>query len=98
MELDALTGGRLDYSVFDINGKDGINEKDFVTIILNGENVVVAVSGLKSEVGIIQTPAVISAGAIEFKYAGGSSGDIAVIDEKGGDTSKQGRRSWRQLR
>lgn len=98
MELDALTGGRLDYSVFDINGKDGINEQDFVTIILNGENVLVAVSGLKSDVGIIQTPAVISAGAIEYKYAGGSSGDIAVINEKGGDTSKQGRRSWRQIR
>lgn len=98
MELSATTGGRLDYSVFDLDKDGNINEADFVTVTIGGQAVSVPVSGLKSNVGIIKTPAVISAGEVEYKFSGGSDGNITVIREKGSDSGVFGRRSWRQLR
>ncbi|WP_170799056.1 pilus assembly protein [Stutzerimonas stutzeri] len=88
MELDAWSGGRLAYPVFDVNGDGEINDLDLV----NGE----PVSGKKSRQGIIKTPAIISAGDIEYKFASGTAGGIDVTVEKGG--LNEGRLSWRQLR
>lgn len=98
MELDAIGGGRLEYSVFDVNDDTYIDNQDYITITVNGETLTIAVSGIQSNVGIIKTPAVIEAGALEYKYFGGSEGGIAVLREKGGDSDDFGRRSWRQLR
>lgn len=88
MELDAWSGGRLTYPVFDVNGDGVINELDLV----DGD----PMSGKKSRQGIIKTPAIISAGDIEYKFASGTAGGIDVTVEKGG--ANEGRLSWRQLR
>ncbi|WP_158269637.1 pilus assembly protein [Desulfonatronum sp. SC1] len=96
MELDSQTGGRLSYSVFDLNSDGQFNQADYVTIVIDGKEVSVPVSGLQSSVGIIKTPAIISAVDVEYKFFGGSSGDIESIKEKGSEVS--GRQSWRQLR
>ncbi|NKN33652.1 pilus assembly protein [Marichromatium bheemlicum] len=98
MELDLLTGGRLDESVFDVNGDEHFDQHDEVAAsnAFAITEATVAVSGRGSEVGITDTPSVISAGEIEYKHAGGSTGDLAVIREKGDLFS--GRQSWRQLR
>lgn len=84
MELDAFTGGNLNYAVLDTNGDGEFNSADQV------------VAGMRSREGIIKTPGIVSAGDTEYKYSGGSSGNILVITEKG--SSKEGRMSWRQLR
>jgi type IV pilus assembly protein PilY1 len=97
MELDALGGSRIASSVFDINGDGKIDSEDQVTVIIDGEEVTVAASGIKSTVGIVKTPAVIADGEIEYKYTGGSEGGIGVIREKGSESDLIGRRSWRQL-
>lgn len=90
MEVDAISGGRLAESVFDLN-KDGVfSDKDYVDGI--------PVSGLGSEQGIIKTPGIIEAGTNEYKYTTGSTGDIGVTSEKGGNANSKGRRSWIQLR
>lgn len=88
MELDAWSGGRLAYPVFDVNGDGVINDLDLV----DGD----PMSGKKSRQGIIKTPAIISAGDIEYKFASGTAGGIDVTVEKGG--ANEGRLSWRQLR
>lgn len=95
MELDALSGGRLKISVFDVNDDGTFSEADFITV--DGVDVPVPITGLKSTAGIIQTPAVITSDGIEYKYAAGSTGEVSVIREHGGVTGNQGRRSWRQL-
>lgn len=96
MELDALTGKRLDYAVFDVNGDGRIDSNDYVTIVVDGEEVRVPASGTRSESGIIKNPGIISAGEREFKYASSSSGEIEVTTEAGNPDG--GRHSWRQLR
>lgn len=96
MELEAVNGARLHYSVFDLNEDELFDENDFVEIEIDGETVQVPVSGLRSEVGIIKTPGIIAAGDREYKYTSGSTGEIGVTTEAGGDAG--GRQSWRQLR
>lgn len=54
------------------------------------------VGGRKSSIGIIKTPAFISAGDKWYLPAGGSTGDIDVTQLEGDGTV--GRHSWRQLR
>lgn len=103
MELDSLTGGRLDYSPFDFNGDMLFNIEDFVTVQILDEDsvsveVTVPVSGLKLDIGIGKTPAVISAGEAEYKFFSGSSGDVQVVTENPGDAAATGRQSWRELR
>jgi type IV pilus assembly protein PilY1 len=93
MEVDMVTGGRLDYSVFDVNKDTKFTNADNVNV---GGVGIVPVSGIKSAVGIIKTPGIVSAGEVEYKYAGGTSGGIMVTPEKG--DSGSGRQSWRQLR
>lgn len=96
MELNATTGGRLDYSVFDLDDNDLFNATDYVTVTVGGQTITVPVSSILSEVGIIKTPTVISAGEVEYKLASGTSGTIGVTKEKGGELSS-GRVSWREL-
>jgi type IV pilus assembly protein PilY1 len=106
MELDAVTGGRLDFSPFDFNGDDIFNTDDYVTVPDPDpeddsgaeEEIPVPVTGIQLDVGIAKTPAVISGGDKEYKYFSGSSGDMQVVTENPGDASVTGRQSWRQLR
>ncbi|HET7921446.1 MAG TPA: hypothetical protein VFM15_01690, partial [Gammaproteobacteria bacterium] len=98
MELDASTGSRLtDESPFDLDGNNKIDDSDLVTYTdTDGKEHVVAVSGKKSNVGIIKTPGIISAGEIQYKYYSGSTGKIGATTESAG-TSSGGRLSWQQL-
>lgn len=96
MELDAVSGARLAYSVFDLDADGLFNEGDYVEIEIDGETVRVPVSGQRSQVGIIKTPGIISAGDREYKYTSGSTGEIGVTAERG--STLGGRQSWRQLR
>ncbi|MHB1398644.1 MAG: pilus assembly protein [Trichloromonadaceae bacterium] len=100
MELDAVTGGRLEYSAFDIDKNKQFNEDDYVTLIEDGKAIKVPVSGLRQE-AIIATPGVVSQGEAgnydEIKYIAGPEGTLEALDEKGPPTLKPGRRSWRQL-
>jgi len=92
MELDAFTGGNLNYAVLDINGDGEFNSADKIVCAAGQCDP----GGLKSREGIIKTPGIVSAGDTEYKYSGGSSGNVLVITEKG--SVKEGRMSWRQLR
>lgn len=92
MEIDALTGGRLEEAVFDLDGNRLFNQGDYILV----DGVWIPASGMQSREGIIKTPAITSAGEVEYKYAGGSKGGIEVVTERGGD--RNGRQSWRQLR
>jgi type IV pilus assembly protein PilY1 len=103
MELDALTGNRLNETPFDLSGNGIISSEDMVKFIdTNGDGIInssdanTSVSGKKSTVGIIKTPGVVSAGTVEYKYTSGSSGSLESTTES---TSGAGtRQSWRQLR
>ena len=102
MELDALNGARLSESPFDLDDDGSINTNDYVQYDSDGDGDIdendewVPVSGKQSTVGIIKTPGVISTGPQEVKYTSGSSGNIEVTTESGGDNS--GRQSWIQIR
>lgn len=103
MELDAVSGGRLYITPFDINADGLFTSADLVSIldtnndgIIDGSDDQLVVSGKKSTIGIIKTPSVISAGTKEYKYTSGSSGGLEATTESAGLNS--GRQSWRQLR
>ncbi|HEX7964782.1 MAG TPA: PilC/PilY family type IV pilus protein [Gammaproteobacteria bacterium] len=100
MELDIDNGGRLDVSPFDTNGDGKVDGNDFVSVDLvddKGNTVTVSVpaSGKQSNVGIIKTPGIISAGTLEYKYYSGSTGAIGMTVESA--NSSGGRQSWQQL-
>lgn len=92
MELDAQNGGRLDYSAFDMNDDMFFTDGDFIEV----DGAHVPVSGLGQN-DIIEAPAIVSAGDVEYKFTAGSSGRVGVTREKGSNTSL-GRQSWRQLK
>lgn len=99
MELDALTGARLDEVAFDLNGDGSFSSEDKVTIT-DSSTISVVVSGVQSKVGLISTPNVISSGDREYKYNSGSSGKIQVTTESTGspnDSRGHGRTGWQQL-
>ncbi|SED42293.1 pilus assembly protein [Pseudomonas anguilliseptica] len=93
MEIDAFTGGSLNYSVLDVNNDGEFNNADKIAC---GSGLLCYAGGKRSPEGIIKTPGIVSAGKTEYKYSGGSSGNVLVVKEKG--SLKEGRMSWRQLR
>lgn len=98
MEMDALSGRRLDETPFDLNLDGEFDEADNVTVKLaTGDTVKVPVSARKSEQGIMPTPAILASDEKEYKYAPGSTGEIEVITENPG-VGDFGRQSWRQTR
>jgi len=96
IELDATTGARLSYSVFDLDQNNQFNTVDYVTVTISGNTFTVPVSALRSKVGIIKTPTVLSAGEREFKMASGTTGSVSSTSELGSITVT-GRASWREL-
>ena len=96
MEFAAVSGGRLDEPPLDINEDGQIDAGDYVTVTVGGTSYNVPVSGVRSREGIIDTPAVIGAGASEYKLASGTSGNLEVFRERG--LFDRARGSWRQLR
>lgn len=106
MEMDPFSGGRLDTTIYDANGDGNIDDADKVTVNINGTDVVVAVTGIESEEGIIQAPKILDddgdansdGTSTQVKVFSGSTGNLMFQEEKGGDLSAKGRQSWRQLR
>ncbi|MCF5907525.1 pilus assembly protein [Aeromonas veronii] len=96
MELDPISGARLTYSVFDVNGDGAVNDDDYVTIKDDaGNDIKVPVSGKQFD-ELTTTPSVVEDAEMERKYISGSSGNISVTLEEGaGDLG--GRQSWLQL-
>lgn len=97
MELNAYSGGRLNYSPFDINGDGEFDIEDNLNYNDNGTATSVPASGIKSEVGLVPSPAILDAGTKEYKYLPGTAGAIQKVVENPG-TNANGRQSWRQLR
>jgi len=95
-EVDAFSGARLTYSVFDFNADNLFNSGDYVTYTSGGSSVTSAASGKKlASEGLLKSPTVISAGEKEYKVGSGTAGGIVVVSEKG--TTGTPRTSWRQL-
>lgn len=105
MEMDAQTGSRLKETPFDLNDDGGFTAADFVTVIIDGVEVSVPVSGKKSKVGITETPGVLkSGGQAEYKYSSGTGSSDATVNpnlievtRENGGKNGSGRQSWRQL-
>ena len=97
LELAPLTGARLSYPVFDINGDGKIDSDDNQTVTINGKSVKLPVSG-KGFDEILTKAAFVEKidGTSELKYASGSSGSIKQTLEIISPNAK-GRQSWRQL-
>ncbi|MGQ3888170.1 pilus assembly protein [Legionella sp. CNM-1927-20] len=97
MELNANTGSRLNFNVFDLNQDGQFNSLDAVTITTpDGQQMTLTASGIKSEVGLTASPAILNAGTKEYKYLAGTSGSIQKVNENPGQ-QPTGRQSWRQL-
>ncbi|MDZ7585440.1 MAG: PilC/PilY family type IV pilus protein [Thiobacillus sp.] len=95
-ELDALTGARLAYSVFDYNGDGTFDASDYAAWTAAGlpPSNPVSSKKLDSE-GLMKSPTVISAAEVEYKVGSGTAGGIVVVAEKG--TTGSPRTSWRQI-
>ena len=96
MELGMYYGGRLGYSVFDINKDSAVNDQDKVIFNINGVPTSLPVSGIDPRVGIIKTPAAIELPDDEVKVVSGSSGQLGTVGEA--SSINLGRQSWEQLR
>jgi type IV pilus assembly protein PilY1 len=99
MELDALTGKRLQESPFDLKRDNQFTKEDMVEVTLpNGATESRPVSGLQSTVGITPTPGILvdPMNPVEYMYTPGTSGDISVTVGNPGDDTL-GRQAWRQL-
>lgn len=95
MEMSAGSGGAPTEPVLDINGDGNIDSADVVTIEVDGESVNVPPTGLLIESGIVKTPAVISAGAKEYKITSSTAAEIKIITESG--YSQNPRTSWHEI-
>jgi len=97
MELNAYTGGRLEYTPFDLNGDRKFSTGDYATIDINGTSTKVPASGRQMDGGNAQTPAVAvdPKGNGEVKYVSTSEGLEQVVENTG--RGSQGRQSWREL-
>ncbi|QBQ56273.1 pilus assembly protein [Nitrosococcus wardiae] len=104
MELNAISGGHLAFTPFDLNNDGIFDNADYINVgdtDGDSEDNHVPASGKKSKVGIIPTPGIITGPAtdprVEFKYTSGSTGNIEATRENAGP-GYAGRISWIQLR
>jgi type IV pilus assembly protein PilY1 len=108
MELDALSGGRLKTATYDLDGDGQFDGDDMVTVVIDGKNVKIPVSGLQPTTGSgadTQAVGIISDAGIlfgdnatrEFIYTPGTTGEIALTVGSA-DPRASGRQSWRQVR
>lgn len=97
MELDANTGGRADFPVFDLSGDGVFNYED--NLSSDGRTV----SGIKSKAGILTPPAIIATDGAEMRIAsgtastGGAGGPESLPDANPALYST-GRKSWVRIK
>jgi type IV pilus assembly protein PilY1 len=103
MEMDAMSGARLEFTPFDNNDDGQFTQEDFVVVTIGGVEYTIPVSGKKLDNGIAQRPGIlmgVTPGVDtppEYKYQPGTSGEIEVTRENSGPNA-QGRQSWRQIK
>ncbi|KAB2322378.1 hypothetical protein F8A86_03835 [Betaproteobacteria bacterium SCN1] len=95
MELDAESGGNLNYVALDINGDGQFDADDMIAYVQGGGTLSSAPAGVKSDSMTLNQPTVITAGGTEYKYSSNVGKGIGVVTEKSGSSS--GRTSWRQI-
>ncbi len=98
MELDAVSGSRLEVQPFDLNHDTEFDQADMVDSDPDPDVTALAtVSGKKSAVGIISTPGILDGGdqETEFKFMSGSSGQIETTVENAAGSI--GRLNWQEL-
>jgi type IV pilus assembly protein PilY1 len=97
MEIDAVSGSRLDVSPFDLN-RDGLFNCVAFALLTPDSDKNVPVSGRQSREGIIKTPGIFTGpdGRVEYKYASGSTGGIDTTVESASE--QRGRQSWLEIR
>jgi type IV pilus assembly protein PilY1 len=94
MDLDPVTGSRLLFSPFDLNSDTTFNSSDFVPF----GGTFIPVTGLKSTIGIVPQPTVISAQpGKEIKVLSGSSGGLSAILENAPSGAPAGTRTGRRI-
>ena len=108
MEMDSLSGARLNDPPFDFNNDGLFTAADQISVRIGTVDVVVSASGRQSEVGITQGPGILfdpgngSTGGKEYKYLSGSTESASgsnlqrVVENPGPNST--GRQSWRQLK
>jgi type IV pilus assembly protein PilY1 len=83
MEVDAKTGAKLPYSVFDTNGDGLVNDSD------------TRVGGVPLGVGIVKQPLVLEGTPTAQKVMSGTSGNIQI--ERNRTFNRLGRDAWREV-
>jgi type IV pilus assembly protein PilY1 len=99
MELDALSGSRLDSPPFDLN-RDGVFDRDDMVQVDEDDpdSEWINVSGIGWSDNIVKTPGILSGCPStneECKYMSGSSGNVTDVKENAGN--QKGRLSWREI-
>lgn len=95
MELDALTGSKLNVTPFDLNNDGIFNLQDYIDT--DGDGIKdTPVAGIKFD-ELIPTPGILPDEETEYKYTSDSSGNLDVTVENPGPRNI-GRQSWGQLR
>ncbi|WP_210395816.1 pilus assembly protein [Motiliproteus sediminis] len=111
MNLDALSGARIDRPTFDVDNDGVYSASDELTIDINGTPTQVPVTGLQqSGLGLISSPALMRTGAGEITGFMGGSGNSGGNGNQGGGNGvpnigkttmfineDSGRQSWQQL-
>ncbi len=103
MELNSLTGARLESSPFDLNDDGYFDSEDFIAVedtnkdgVINSDDNLLPVSGIsQTTLGLFDNPAIVEDGTKELKIMGGSSGNITTVKES--KSGGSGRQSWQQL-
>jgi type IV pilus assembly protein PilY1 len=90
--LDVHGGTQLDRPFFDINKDRLFNDQDMTTV--NGQ--LVPFSALQSEVGIIQTPTLITDGPSDLALTSGADG-VPKVESTNRGQEPAGRQAWRKI-
>ena len=85
MEVSAITGSKLPYSVFDTTGDKLVNTMDR------------DISGVPVGVGMVKKPLVIEGSPVAAKFLSGTTGEIQV-ERNRTFGPPLGRESWREVR
>jgi type IV pilus assembly protein PilY1 len=96
MDINALSGSRLAYTPFDLDGNSQFNELDYVTVTVAGAEVRVPASGIYND-ALMSRPAFVSGPDSEIAYTTDTGGDVNTTRVNPGPAGV-GRQSWRQLR
>jgi type IV pilus assembly protein PilY1 len=100
-DLDLSNGGRLPYSVFDLNNDGLFDENDFIEVEIDGEVVRLSASGFGLlDIGIVSDPAVVSGvgdnKSDQLRIFSGSSGQ--TFTQRVAGSILQGRKTWEQIK